>query len=90
VIKLHGLTVEHHCARATRALIATFLRTGQLQLLSQHVQQRGPYIDVERAISPVDAERHCDSPDVPCRHDGCVVHHHSLTSTVVWPFRSHR
>ena len=51
-------SVYQNRARATLAVIAAFFRTGEMQSLTQGVEQRHPRIDIERMFFSVDLELH--------------------------------
>ena len=48
--------IHQNGARAALAVIATFFRTGEMQMLAQRVEQRHARIEFERVILAVDFE----------------------------------
>jgi hypothetical protein len=51
--RIHALPIHMHRAGSALPVIAALLRAGQVQVLSQTIQQRGPRIDAKDAALPV-------------------------------------
>src|SRR5207245_4298394 len=56
--RVHAPAVDQNRARAALAVIASFFRTGQMQSLTQGVEQCRAWIDVQRVIFAVDLQLH--------------------------------
>ena len=52
------LSIDDHRASATLPLVTTLLRTGQPQMLTQRIEQRGARIEIERMAPPIDGQRY--------------------------------
>ena len=52
--------VDQHRAGAALAVVASFLRAGQAEMLAQHIEQRGAHIEREPMIPAVDVQRGID------------------------------
>ena len=55
-----GCAVDQHRARAALAFAAAFLRTGQAEILAQHIQQTRHRMRVDVNLGAVQSEAHVD------------------------------
>src|SRR5262245_12114963 len=53
---IDALSIDDDRAGAALSLVAALLRTGQREMLSQSIEQRGPRIEVQGIVPPVDRE----------------------------------
>src|SRR5215470_15556560 len=53
---IDALSIDDDRAGAALSLVAALLRTGQREMLSQSIEQRGPRIEVQGIVLPVDRE----------------------------------
>jgi hypothetical protein len=60
-------------ASATRPLVASLLRTGEVEVLAEPVKQAGSRLQIEHTLSAVDAKRdvHAGRPTVNLRGREC-------------------
>src|ERR1044071_1237617 len=63
--------VDQHGAGAACALVAPFLRAGEVEVLAQRVEQRGARVEAEVMVAAVDVER--DGDDVRVGRDGRLL-----------------
>jgi hypothetical protein len=55
--RIYALPVHMHRAGSALTVIASLLRAGQVQVLPQAIQQRGPRIEAKDATLPVHPQR---------------------------------
>src|SRR5260370_10947069 len=64
--------VDEHRARAARALIASFLRAGDVEMLAQRVEETRSRVEFQLVHLSVDVERHRNRVGIGLLRRGCV------------------
>src|ERR1700682_4778643 len=56
--RLHGFSVQQHRARAAAGRVAPDVGAGEVEIVSQEVDEQDPWLDVPAPLGPVNAHRH--------------------------------
>jgi hypothetical protein len=60
--RIDAAAVNQDGARAALAVIAALLGAGQIEMIAQGIEKRGPRCDAQLALHAVDRDRDCDFP----------------------------